>query len=119
MQQQAGESSVKETITGQIVSISNFDKCKVNNKVNKNCLLQNVLSLQLRVNNLNVAEKKTLYARCKVKQRNLFGLALIDMGNLVHSPIVSGKFWEAIGEKISNSMDDGQNEGLQVLGIGT
>ena len=47
------------------------------------------------------------------------------MGNLVHSPIVSGKFWEAIGEKISNSMDDnvgtadGQNEGLQVLGIGT
>ena len=64
------------------------------------------------------------YARFKVKQRNLFGLALIDKGNLVHSAIVSGEFWEAIGKKISSSMDckvgtaDGQSEGLQVLGIG-
>ena len=38
--------------------------------------------------------------------------------------IVSGEFWEAIGGKISNSMDykvgtaDGQSEGLQVLGVG-
>ena len=38
--------------------------------------------------------------------------------------IVSGEFWEAIGGKISNSMDykvgtaDSQSEGLQVLGIG-
>ena len=46
---------------------------------------------------------------------------LIDKGNIVHSTIVSGEFWEAIGGKFSNSMDykvetaDGQNEGLQVL----
>ena len=46
------------------------------------------------------------------------------MGNFVHSAIVSGEFWEAIGGKISNSMGykvrtaDGQSEGLQVLGIG-
>ena len=39
----------------------------------------------------------------------------------MHSAIVSGKFWEAIGGKISNSMDykvgtaDGQSEGLKVL----
>ena len=46
------------------------------------------------------------------------------MGNLVNSTIVSGEFWEAIGRKISNSMDykvgtaDGQSEGLQALGVG-
>ena len=59
-----------------------------------------------------------------MKQRNIFGLALIDTGNLVHSVIVSGDFWESIGGKISSPMDhrvgtaDGQSEGLQVLGIG-
>ena len=58
------------------------------------------------------------------KRRNLFRLALLDTGNLVHSAIVSGEFWEAIGGKISNSIDykvgiaDGRSEGLQVLGIG-
>ena len=62
-------------------------------------------------------------ARFKVKQRNLFGLVLIDLGNLVHSAILLGKSWEAIGRKISNSMDykvgtaDGQSEGQQVLDI--
>ena len=90
-------------ITGRIVSKSDSDKCKINVKLNKNHLLQNVRSLQLRVNNLNIQRKKTSFVRFKVKQRNLFGLALIDTGNLVHSAIVSGKFWEAIGGKISNS----------------
>ena len=46
---------------------------------------------------MNVPRKKTFYARFKVKERNLFGLVLIDTGNLVHSAIVSGEFWEAIG----------------------
>ena len=51
-------------------------------------------------------------------------LVLIDIGNLVHSTIVSGEFWEAIGSKMSKSMDfkvgtaDGKSDGLQVLGIG-
>ena len=60
----------------------------------------------------------------KVKQRNLYGLLLIDTGNLVHSAIVSGEFREAIGGKTSNSMDykvgtaDSQSEGQQVLEIG-
>ena len=92
MQQQASEFSVEETITGRIVSNGNSDTCKVNVKVNKKHLLQNVSSLQLRVNNLNIARKNILYARFKMKQRNLFGLALIDTGNLVHSAIVSGEF---------------------------
>ena len=86
-------------------------------------LLQNVLSLQLRVNNLNIDQKKTSYARFKVKQRNIFGLALIDMGNLVHMSIVSGELWEAIGGRINKTMDfkvgtaHGQSKGLQVLGL--
>ena len=59
-----------------------------------------------------------------MKQRNLFGLALIGTCNLEHSAIVSGEFWKAIGGKISNSLDYkvgttyGQSEGLQVLGVG-
>ena len=57
------------------------------------------------MNNLSVEKKKTFYARFKVKQRNLFGLALIDTGNLVHSAIVSGEFWEAIGGKINSFLD--------------
>ena len=49
---------------------------------------------------------------------------LIDTGNLVHSVIVSGEFWEPIGGKISNSVDykvgtaNSQSEGLQVQGVG-
>ena len=64
------------------------------------------------------------FASFKVKQGNIFGLVLIDTGNLVHSVIVSGDFWESIGGKISSPMDhrvgtaNGQSEGLQVLGIG-
>ena len=60
----------------------------------------------------------------KVKQQNIFGLVLIDTGDLVHSAIVLGEFWEALGDKMSKSMDykvgtaDGQSDGLQVLGIG-
>ena len=56
-----------------------------------------------------------------MKQRNLFGLALFNTGNLVHFAIVLGECWEEIGGKISSSMDfkvgtaDGQSEGLQVL----
>ena len=42
----------------------------------------------------------------------------------MHTSIVSGKFWEAIGGRINHTMDykagtaDGQSEGLQVLGLG-
>ena len=66
------------------------------------------------MNSLNVDQKKTSYARFKVKQRNIFGLALIDTGNLVHPSIVSGE------SRINCTMDykvgtaDSQSEGLQV-----
>ena len=62
-------------------------------------------NLQHRVNNLSIEERKTSFEQFKVKQRNLFRLALIDTDNLVHSGIVSGEFWESIGGKISNSMN--------------
>ena len=77
----------------------------MNDQVNKKNLLQNVLSLQLRVNQLNIDQKRASYARFKVKQRNIFGLVLIDKGNLVHTSIVSGEFWEAIGGRINCAMD--------------
>ena len=54
----------------------------------------------------------------------IFGIAIIDTGNLVHSAIVSGAFLEFIGGKISSPMDhrvgtaNSQGEGLKVLGIG-
>ena len=76
------------------------------------------------MNILKENQKKPAYARFKVKRRNIFGLALIDTGNLVHPSIVSAEFWEAIGGKINHAMDykvgtaDGQSEGLQVLGVG-
>ena len=59
-----------------------------------------------------------------MKQRNIFGLVLIDTGNLVHPSIVSGEFWEAIGGRINCTMDykvgtaDGQSNRLQVQGLG-
>ena len=50
-----------------------------NLKPREDPLLSQVRSLQHRVNNLNVDQKKTLYPRFKVKQRNIFGLALSDL----------------------------------------
>ena len=59
-----------------------------------------------------------------MKEQNIFGLELIDTGNLLHSAIVSGAFWESIRGKIGSPMDhtvgtaDVQSEGLQDLRIG-
>ena len=50
------------------------------------------------MNNLGKENPRSLaYAKFKMKQRNIFGLALVDSGNVVHSSIVSADFWEAIG----------------------
>ena len=70
------------------------------------------------MNNLSIQKRKTSFAHFKVKQQNIFGLALIDTGNLVHSAIVSEAFLESIGGKIRSPMDhrvrtgDSQSEGL-------
>ena len=76
VQQEVRGFSVKKTITGQIIIKSDSDKCEINVKLNKNYLLHYVRSFQLRVNNFIILRKKTSFARYKVKQRNLFGLAL-------------------------------------------
>ena len=42
----------------------------------------------------------------------------------MHTSIVSGEFWEAIGGRVNHAMDykvgtaEGQSKGLQVLGLG-
>ena len=106
------------------VSSSEDDKCEIKADLNKNHLLHNVHSLQHRVNNLSIKKIKRSFAHFKVKQQNLLRQVLIDTGNLAHSAIVLGAFWEYIGGKISSSMDykvrttDGQSKGLQVLGVG-
>ena len=76
-----------------------------NVKPSENNLLSHIHALQHRVNNLRDNQKKPEYARFKIKQRNIFGLALIDSGNLVHSSIVSAEFWDAIGGKLNKTMD--------------
>ena len=63
-----------------------------NVKPGKKYLFHNVRSLQHRVNNLSIKKRKTSFTCFKVKQRNIFGLTLIDIRNLVHSGIVSGVF---------------------------
>ena len=95
-----------------------------NMKPGKNNLMNQIQMLQYRVNNLSIQKRKMSFVCFKSKQRNIFGLALIDTGNLVHSAIVSGDFWESIGGKISSAMNhhvgtaDSQSEGLQVIGVG-
>ena len=69
--------TAKETKEERSISSS----INVNVKPGENNLLSNVSSLQHRVNNLRIEKKKTSFAWFKVKQRNLFGLALINMGN--------------------------------------
>ena len=62
-------------------------------------LMNQIQMLQCRVNNLSTKKKKASFALFKVKQRNIYGLALIDTGNLFHSAIVSRDFWESIGAR--------------------
>ena len=72
---------------------------KENVKPEKNHLMNQVQVLQNRVNNLSTQKRKTSFVCFKVKHQNIFGLALIDTGNLVHSAIVSGAFLESIGTR--------------------
>ena len=93
-------------------------------KPGKTNLMNQIQMLQCRVNNLSTKKRKTSFARFKVKQRNIYGLALEDTGNLVHSAIVALDFWESIEGKINILMDhqvgtaDEQREALQFVRIG-
>ena len=52
-------------------------------KPGKNNLINQIQIIQCRVNNLSTKKRKTSFACFKVKQRNIYGLPLIDTGNLL------------------------------------
>ena len=61
-------------------------------------------SLILSLNNINKIEKddyKTSYVKYKLIKPDIYGLALVDTGNLVKGTLVSSKFWDMIGGKMS------------------
>jgi len=57
----------------------------------------------MHLNNVNLVKKdnsKTSYVKFKLFKRNIYGLALVDTGNLVKGTLVSSEFWKMIGEKM-------------------
>ena len=86
--------AAEETIDERSVS-SSIDVIHSDNvKPGENNLMNQIQMLQYRGNNLSIL------LVFKVKQRNIYGLALIDTGKLVHSAIVSGDFSESIGARL-------------------
>ena len=84
-------------------------------------------NILLHLNNVNLVERdncKTSYVKFKLFKRNIFGLALVDTGNLVKGALVSSEFWQMIGGKM---LEEGNarvhtaekgGKGLRVLGKG-
>ena len=65
-------------------------------------------------------DRKTSYVKFKLFKRDIYGLALVDTGNLVKGTLVSSEFWGMIGGKMleeSNTAEKG-GKGLRVLGKG-
>ena len=61
-------------------------------------------NILVHLNNVNLVERdvrKTLYVKFKLFQRDIYGLALVDTGNLVKGTLVSSEFWKMIGGKMS------------------
>ena len=116
--------AVEETNDRRSVSSSINDVHNENVKPEKNHLIHQVQMLQCRVNNVSTAARKTSFAHFKIKNKNIYGLAFVDTGNLVHSDLMSREFWESIGGKICKPIDlrvgtaDRQSGGLKVLGMG-
>ena len=69
-------------------------------------------------------DRKTSYVKFKLFKRDIYGLALVDTGNLVKGTLVSSEFWRMIGGKMLeesnarvNTAEKGR-KGLRVLGKG-
>ena len=67
---------------------------------------------------------KTSYVKFKLYKRDIYGLALVDTGNLVKGTLVSSEFWKTIGGRMSeesqarvHTAEKGE-KGLRVLGKG-
>ena len=54
-------------------------------------------NILMHLNNVNLVEKddfKTSYVKFKLYKRDIYGLALVDTGNLVKGTLVSSEFWK-------------------------
>ena len=60
-------------------------------------------NILVHLNNVNLMERddrKTSYVKFKSFKRDIYGLALVDTGNLVKGTLVSSEFWKMIGGKM-------------------
>ena len=60
-------------------------------------------NILVHLNNVNLIERddrKTSYVKFKLFKRDIYGLALVDTGNLVKGTLVSSEFWKMIGGKM-------------------
>ena len=84
-------------------------------------------NILVHLNNVNLVERddrKTSYVKFKLFKRDIYGLALVDTGNLMKGTLVSSEFWKMIGGKMLeesnarvNTVEKG-GKGLRVLGKG-
>ena len=81
-------------------------------------------NILMHLNNVNLVEKgdhKTSYLKFKLFKQDIYGLALVDTGNLVKGTLVSSEFWKMIGGKMleeSNARvhtEEKGRKGLRVL----
>ena len=69
-------------------------------------------------------DRKTSYVKFKLFKRDIYGLALVDTGNLVKGTLVSSELWKMIGGKMLEESNARVNtaekggKGLRVLGKG-
>ena len=84
-------------------------------------------NILVHLNSVNLVERdnrKTAYVKFKLFKRDIYGLALVDRGNLVKGTLVSSEFWKMIGGKMLEERNARVNtaekggKGLRVLGKG-
>ena len=61
---------------------------------------RNILVHLNSVNLIERDERKTSYVKFKLFKQDIYGLALVDTGNLVKGTLVSSEFWKKIGGKM-------------------
>ena len=83
---------------------------------------KNILTHLNSVNLVERDDRKTSYVKFKLFKRDIYGLALVDTGNLVKDTLVSSEFWKMIGGKMLEESNARVNtaekggKGLRVLG---
>ena len=69
-------------------------------------------------------DRRTSYVKYKLFKRDIYGLALVDTGNLVKGTLVSKEFWDTIGGKMLEKSNarvgtaEKGGKGLRVIGKG-